>query len=153
MRVRSYREVNRISSLTKMATYGHPYDYNLGYKVRYTDHKTNQVREEVDMLDTREEYDDPRYEIKWYVNGELTYSVCSVRAKAVYDLAIPGEALQPSEGNRWHVLMFEAAMERLAELNQYDTLTLCYQDDEPNTGLDVEKVTVTRVAYGDLQYD
>ena len=136
-----------------MATYGHPYDYNLGYKVTYIDHKTNERREEVDYLETREEYDDPRFEIKWYVNGELTYSVSSVRAKSVYDLAIPGEALLPSENNRWHVLMFQTAMEQLANLSYSDTLTLCYQDTDPTSGLDVERILVNRIVSGDLQYD
>lgn len=136
-----------------MATYGHPYDYNLGYKVTFLDHKTNERREEVDYLDTREEYDEPRFEIKWYVNGELTYSVSSVRAKRVYDLAVPGEALIPSENNRWHVLMFQPAMEQLANLPVYETLTLCYQDAGQTSGHDIERIVVNRIVSPDLQYD
>ena len=134
-------------------THGHPYDYNLGYKVVFTDYATQHVYEEVDYLDTKEEYDDPRFEVKWYVNGELTYTVSSVRAKRAYELAIPGEALHSTEDNRWHVLMYQAAMERMAELYQGDTLTLCYQDDEPNIPLDRESVTVTRLVCGDLHYE
>jgi hypothetical protein len=131
--------------------HGHPFDYGLGFMVNYIDYTTGKRHTEVEYLETKEEHDEQRYVVEWYVNGEKTYTVSTVRAKNIYDLAVPGEAFIASGNNTWHVLMRQAAMERIQQLGRYEEMVLCYQDKLHNH--DVERIVVRNEPYPDLAYD
>jgi hypothetical protein len=83
---------------------------------------------------------EPRYSVHWYVNNQRTYTVKNVRGVAAYDMAIAPEALQPVEGNRWHVMMRQSALQQLPNANQ--PLSVCYQD--PLEGYDTERIVIVR---------
>ncbi len=129
-----------------------PFDCGLGYIVKYTDHSRNESRQEVDYPQTREEDDEPRFTVKWYVNGENTYTISTLRASHVYDQAVPPEALLPVEGNRWHVMMREAALKRMLNTRIHESFTLCFQDHSPNPELDREMIIVT-CDWADVYYE
>ncbi len=134
--------------------HGHPFDYGLGFMVNYIDRTTNTTRSEVDYPETKEEHDETRYTIDWYVNGVNTFTVSSVRAKMIYDLAIPGEAVLPHENNRWHVLMRQAALERIQALREYNQdVMIAYQEPHADPSHDVEKIVVRIDPYPNLYYE
>ena len=84
-----------------------------------------------------------KYKVTWRINGEITATLENVTAEQAYEEAIPGEALMPTPGNRWHVLMRQPALTRMLFLGENDTLQLAYQDPPTVTpGLDVEEITV-----------
>ena len=131
----------------------HPFDMGLGYLVTYHDIQKNQTRSEVEYLNTKEEHDEHRYIVEWYVNGEKTFSVMSVRANAVFDLAVPGDAMLPHASNRWHVLMRHAALERMQQLGQDEKMILAFQDPHVNPEYDTEKIVVYRDNFPQLWYE
>ncbi len=65
-------------------------------------------------------------------------------AEQAYDHAIPGEALLPTPGSRWHVMMRQHALKNLADLNPGETLKVCFQDQHELPGYDTEVITITR---------
>ncbi len=87
---------------------------------------------------------EPRYTIHWYVNNQRTYTVENIRAGPAYDMAVPPEALMAVEGNRWHVMMRQAALQQIAQLgvNGSSELSVCYQT--PLEGYDMERVVIVR---------
>ena len=87
----------------------------------------------------------PRFQIKWYVNGENTYTVDNLMIDQVYDQAVPGEAFHAHEGNRWHVMLKYPATQKMVGMFQGDSFNICYQDPHPaNPEYDTEVITVTR---------
>ncbi len=137
----------------ELRDHGHPFDYGLGFMVNYVNCTTGEKHVEVEYLNTKEEHDEQRYVVEWYVNGEKTYYVSTVRAKNVYDLAVPGEALRPSASNRWHVLMRQAALERIQQLGYGESMVLCYEDPCQTFDADVERIVVRHEPSPDLAYD
>jgi hypothetical protein len=87
---------------------------------------------------------EPRFTVQWFVNNQRTYTVKNVRGGAAYDMAIAPEALQPTEGNRWHVMMRQSALQQLIQLNSNQELTVSYQD--LLEGYDTERVVIVREA-------
>ena len=88
----------------------------------------------------------PRYNITWFVNGVRTSSALNLTAEQVYDAAIPGEALLPIEGSRWHVMMRQPALQKMESLQVNNSFNICYQSPPPINGHDTEVITVTRVS-------
>lgn len=86
--------------------------------------------------------DSRKYTLVWRINGEVTATLENLTAEQAYEEAIPGEALMPYDGNRWHVLMRQPALTRMLFLGPSDTMALAYQDPPRTTGLDVEEITV-----------
>jgi hypothetical protein len=86
-----------------------------------------------------------RFTIDWYVNGQNTSTCYNMTAQQAYDNAIPGEALLPTEGSRWHVMMRSAALQKMAQLNPGETFKVCFQDPHVNPEYDTEMITITRV--------
>lgn len=86
-----------------------------------------------------------RYNVFWFVNAEQTSSCMNVSAQQAYDLAIPGEALMPVEGNRWHVMMKNPALDKMEVMAVGDSFKVCWQDISPRPGYDTEIITITRV--------
>jgi hypothetical protein len=91
---------------------------------------------------------EPRYTVHWYVNNQRTFTVENIRAGPAYDMAIPPEALQPVGGNRWHVMMRQAALQEIGQLgvNGSSELAVCYQT--PLEGYDTERVVIVRNTQG-----
>lgn len=87
---------------------------------------------------------EPRYTVHWYVNNERTYTVQNIRAGAAYDMAVAPEALIPVQGNRWHVMMRQEALQDITQLgvNGSSEVTICYQS--PLDGYDTERIVITR---------
>ena len=87
---------------------------------------------------------EPRFSVYWYVNNQRTYTVKNVRAGAAYDMAVPGEALFPTQHNRWHVMMRQPALQQISLLgiNGADSVAICYQDPIP--GFDTERVVIVK---------
>lgn len=133
--------------------YRHPFDYGLGFMVNFVNETTGEKRMEVDYCETKEQHDEQRYVVEWFVNGEKTYTVSTVRANKIYDLAIPGEALLPVANNRWHVLMRQAALERIRALQWHESMTLAFQDPDENLMHDVERIVVRHEPAPDLHYE
>ena len=85
-----------------------------------------------------------RFEIKWYVNGENTYTVENLTFDQVYDEAVPGEAFHPHEGNRWHVMLKYPAIEKILSMFPGDTFRICYQEPHVNPEYDTEAISIMR---------
>jgi hypothetical protein len=85
-----------------------------------------------------------RFTIDWYVNGENTSTSYNMTAEQAYDTAIPGEALLPTPGSRWHVIMRSAALQKMAALQPGETFKVCFQDPHERPGHDTEVITITR---------
>ena len=86
-----------------------------------------------------------RYTIRWYVNDVNTSTALNLTAEQAYDIAIPGEALLPDTAERWHVLMRQPALDKMANLQPGESFKVCYQDPHPRPGYDTEVITITRV--------
>jgi hypothetical protein len=69
----------------------------------------------------------------------------NIRAGPAYDIAIPGEALMPTQNNRWHVMMRQHALQEISLLgvNGSDSVTICYEDQLD--GYDNERIVVTLI--------
>jgi hypothetical protein len=85
---------------------------------------------------------DRRYTVVWRVNGRVTATLENVPAEQAYDEAVPGEALLPLPGNRWHVLMRQPALTRMLFLGGAEEISIAYQENSQTPGLDVEQITV-----------
>jgi hypothetical protein len=83
-----------------------------------------------------------KYTVVWRINGQVTATLENVSAEKAYEEAIPGEALMPFPGNRWHVLMRQPALTRMLFLGPHDVINLAYQDPPATAGLDVEEISV-----------
>jgi hypothetical protein len=89
----------------------------------------------------------PKYSVTWRVNGVITSTAENLTAEQAYTEAIPGEALAPTPGNRWHVLMRQAALSRMAWLALHEEIHLAWQDPgSAGSGLDVEEISVYRIS-------
>jgi hypothetical protein len=128
------------------------FEYIPGYIVTNTDHTRKETRQEIQYPQTREEDAEPRFTIKWYVNGENTYTISTLRASQVYDECITNEMLNGHLANRWHVLMRHQAMTRMLHCNIHSSFTLCFQDKPNDPELDTEMILVTR-EYGETWYE
>ena len=135
-----------------MSSYRTPFDCGLGYIVKYSDHSRNEVREEVDYPQTREEDEEPRFNVNYYVNGVLTYTISTLRPSQVYETCICPEMTNASSGNRWHVMTPEAAVKRMLHTQINQSFTLCFQDTVKDLDLDTEMIIVTG-AVPDVKYD
>ena len=85
-----------------------------------------------------------RFTIDWYVNGDNTSTSYNMTAEQAYDNAIPGEALLPTPGSRWHVMMRRPALQKMAGLQPGETFKVCFQDPHVNPEYDTEMITITR---------
>jgi hypothetical protein len=133
-----------------MSSYRTPFDCGLGYIVKYSDHSRNEVREEVDFPQTREEDEEPRFNVNYYVNGVLTYTISTLRPSQVYDTCICNEMTDASSVNRWHVMTRQAAITRMLHTNLNESFTLCFQETVKD--LDTEMIIITG-AVPDVKYD
>lgn len=88
----------------------------------------------------------PRYTIKWFVNGVRTSSALNLTAEQVYDSAIPGEAIMPIPGSRWHVMMRQAALQKMESMRLNESFNICYQSPPTHAGHDTEIITVVRTS-------
>lgn len=84
-----------------------------------------------------------KFTVTWRVNGTVTATLENVPAEQAYEEAIPGEALQPTPGNRWHVLMKQPALTRMLFLANGESLRLAYQEEPQTHGLDTEEISVS----------
>lgn len=84
-----------------------------------------------------------RFKVIFKVNNKVTYTLENVVLSEVWDESIPSEALRPSNGNRWHVLMKYAANQKMASMQLGDTIDLAYQDYIE--GHDNEEISVVRI--------
>jgi hypothetical protein len=89
-----------------------------------------------------------KFAVKFYVNEILTASLENLSAGEAYTHAIPGEALQPHAGNRWHVLMRAAALDRMDLLEVGDFVTVAYQDVPLNPEMDIEMIVIEKTDGG-----
>jgi hypothetical protein len=125
------------------------FEFLLGTIVTYTDHTRKETRQEIQYPQTREEDAEPRFTIKWYVNGEHTYTISTLRASQVYDECITDEMLKPG---RWHVLMRNQAITRMLNSNINESFTICFQEQPVNPELDTEMIIVT-CDHGETWYE
>ncbi len=87
-----------------------------------------------------------RYNVFWFVNSEETSSCLNVTDQQAYEMAIPGEALMPVEGNRWHVMMKNPALNKMEAMSIGDSFKVCWQEQHPQPGYDTEMICITRVS-------
>ncbi len=120
--------------------------------VTFTDHSRNESRQEIHYPNSKEKFDEPRFTVTWYVNGENTYTISTLPASQVYDISVHPESILPVEGNRWHVIMRHQAMTRMLHCNMNESFTLCFQDPHVNPEMDTEMIIVTR-DYEELLYE
>lgn len=78
------------------------------------------------------------------VNGAVTSTLENLPASEVYSNAVPGEAILPIPGSRWHVRMLLSTMEWMATSRANDSMTVAYQTQSPTPGLDFEEIIVHR---------
>jgi hypothetical protein len=83
-----------------------------------------------------------RFTVQFYVNHENTYTLENVPFDKVWDESVPGEALRPDPGNRWHVMMKNATRGNLLNLDLNEILKIAYQDYVE--GHDNETIVVIR---------
>lgn len=86
-----------------------------------------------------------RFQIKWFVNNENTYTAENLTFDQVWDEAVPGEALRADEGNRWHVMLKQPAIQKMLSMYQGDSFRICYQDPHVNPEYDTEVIVVSRI--------
>lgn len=86
----------------------------------------------------------PRFSITYMVNGAVTSTLENLPASEVYSNAVPGEAILPIPGSRWHVRMLLSTMEWMATSRANDSMTVAYQTQSPTPGLDFEEIIVHR---------
>lgn len=84
----------------------------------------------------------PTYAVVNYVNGQMTYTTRGLSKRSAYETAIPGEALVQSSANRWHVMLYSAASEKMDLLFVGETLRVCWQDY--NADFDTEHILIMR---------
>ncbi len=85
------------------------------------------------------------FNVFWYVNDENTSQALNLTAEQAYDVAIPGEAILPLTAARWHVMMRQAALQKMASLQPGESFKVCYQDPHELPGYDTEVITITRM--------
>jgi hypothetical protein len=89
-----------------------------------------------------------KYAVKFFVNDVLTSSLENLSAAEAYSHAIPGEALQPHAGNRWHVMMRAAALDRMDLLGVGEFVTVAYQEASLNPEMDIEMIVIEKTDGG-----
>ncbi len=98
--------------------------------------------QEVEVHTSQMEFNNRRFDVYFYVNGENTYTLKNVHYTQVWDESIPSEALRPDPGNRWHVLMKQAAIQDMRELDLGNSFPVAYQ--EYLEGYDNEMIYIIR---------
>jgi hypothetical protein len=73
-----------------------------------------------------------RYTVVHYLNGRISHSNAHLSMRSAYESAVPNEAFVATPGNRWHVMLYPAAIERLGALFVGETLRVCWQEYDPN---------------------
>jgi hypothetical protein len=128
------------------------FDFISGYVVTSTDHSRKETRQEIVYPQNREEDAEHHFTVKWYVNGENTFTISTLRASEVYDYCTSNEMFDEKEGNRWHVMMRHQALIRMLNSRINESFTLCFQDKPTDTELDTEMIIVTR-SYPEIWYE
>lgn len=82
-----------------------------------------------------------RYSVVHYMNGRISHSTYNLSKRSAYESAIPNEALAGGE-NRWHVMLYAPAVERMGELFVGETLRVCWQEYSAN--FDTEHILIVR---------
>lgn len=82
------------------------------------------------------------YLVKYYVNGKNTYTKHTLSKKDAYSMAAQGEALSLNISNRWNLLSYLEASEKIDLLLIGETLRVCWQEYNPE--LDTEHILIMR---------
>lgn len=86
-----------------------------------------------------------RFTVTHYLNDSIIHSVSGLSPKHSYKAAIPQEAIQPSAANRWHVMMYEFACNRMDALEIGAPLLVAWEEtSEANPTLDCRHVIIYR---------
>ncbi len=86
-----------------------------------------------------------RFSVYYYVNDVLTSTLENCTAEQAYREAVPGEAMFPYEGNRWHILLRHAALDRMGNLEAGQSLRVAWQDPHPQgRAFDTERIMIFR---------
>lgn len=86
-----------------------------------------------------------RFTVTHYLNDNIINSTTGLTPKHSYRAAVPREALQPSDTNRWHVMMYEFACEKMNELEIGAPLMVAWEEtSDANPALDCRHVIIYR---------
>jgi hypothetical protein len=90
--------------------------------------------------------DSSRFSVHYFVNNAMTATLENCTAEQAYREAVPGEAMQPFPGNRWHVMMRMAALTQLERLSAGQSVAVAWQDPAPLNPeyYDTERIVIVR---------
>lgn len=82
------------------------------------------------------------YTVIHYINGRMENRIPNLSKELTYKNAIPKEALKQNPRNRWHVMLYSAAIEKMDSLFVGETLRVCWQEYNPD--FDTEHILIMR---------
>ena len=87
-----------------------------------------------------------KFAVYFYVNGENTATLENVTAEVAYDESVPPCAFRNDSGNRWHVMLRNAAIPHMKSLEINTSVSIAWEDPHPTCpNADVEKIVVKRI--------
>ena len=91
---------------------------------------------------TKTMYEQMKFKIEHYVNGEHTATVENLTKEQAYVENVPAEA-QKHRG-RWHTLTACQSYVQLTHMDVGDSILLAFQHESETPGLDIESIYATR---------
>ena len=88
------------------------------------------------------------YSVQFYVNGYITARLEGLSPNEAYTQGVPGEALNQTQGSRWHLMLRDSALQRLNGLLAGQSLLVCWQDPADNNWSDTEHVLIIKDPVG-----
>jgi hypothetical protein len=86
-----------------------------------------------------------RFTVTQYLNDSVVNSITGLTPHQSYKAAVPEEALQPSATNRWHLMMYAFACDKMNELDIGAPLMVAWEEtSDANPGLDCRHVIIYR---------
>jgi hypothetical protein len=82
------------------------------------------------------------YTVFRYINGRIDSRTYHLSKELTYENAVPKEALKQNPRNRWHVMLYPAAIEKMEALLVGETLRVCWQEYNPD--FDTEHILIMR---------
>jgi hypothetical protein len=68
------------------------------------------------------------FRVTHYLNDKITRSITGLTIQEAYNEAVPQEAFKSSVSNRWHVMMYSFACEKMKELEMDSPLLVAWEE-------------------------
>ena len=81
--------------------------------------------------------------VKFYKNNTLEKTIYDLDMSEAYTTAVPREAYEKINKNRWHLMLRHTALPRLSVLFVGETLRIAWEDESPD--LDAHYVLIQRI--------